>query len=128
MQTGWMYYKKQTEFIKASNVVYLERQLVENFLSNYHHGWMSQETQAESYNETWRSSTRVQLIKNFLAENPSVGAQFKKKLKSDDSDEDLFEYVDEEGLESEEKVKKKSTFCGMFEIHRKNLAQASGLL
>ena len=124
MQTGWMYYKKQTEFIKASNVVYLERQLVENFLSNYHHGWMSQETQAESYNETWRSSTRVQLIKNFLAENPSVGAQFKKKLKSDDSDEDLFEYVDAEGLESEEKVKKKSTFCGMFEIHRKNLAQA----
>ena len=54
MKTGWMYYDKETNYVKASNVVYIEKQLLQYFLSSYHHGWMSEESQAESYNETLR--------------------------------------------------------------------------
>ena len=62
LKTGWMYYSHKTEYVKASNVVYLERQLLEYFLSTYHHGWISEESQAEAYNETWRDSQRVELV------------------------------------------------------------------
>ena len=126
MQTGWMYYKDEAKFIKASNVVYMERQLVENFLSNYHHGWMSEESQAEAYNETWRSSTQVELVNKFLAENPHVGTQFNKKMKEAVSEEEMCERLDDEDLESESAKDEegKKSVCGMFEIHRKNLAQA----
>merc|ERR1719186_529849 len=96
-----MYYKDEAKFIKASNVVYMERQLVENFLSNYHHGWMSEESQAEAYNETWRSSTQVELVKKFLAENPQVGTQFNKKMKEAVSEDEMCERLDDEDLESE---------------------------
>ena len=66
MKTGWMYYDQKTNFVKASNVVYLEKQLLQYFLSSYHHGWMSEESQAKDYNETWRDSMRVELVKKFL--------------------------------------------------------------
>ena len=65
MKTGWMYYDKETNYVKASNVVYIEKQLLQYFLSSYHHGWMSEESQVESYNETWRDSRRVELVKKF---------------------------------------------------------------
>ena len=122
-----MYYKSETGFVKASNVVYLERKLVEYFLSNYHQGWMSQESQAEAYNETWRDSTQVELVKKFLEDNPTVGAQFNKKMKPEDLDF-LSDHLDEEDIELETNTTderlRNSSFCGMFEIHRKNLSQA----
>ena len=70
--------------MKSSNVVYLERKLAESFLSNYHQGWMSQEAQAEAYNETWRESDEVKLVQKFLEENPHVGAQFNKQVRGTD--------------------------------------------
>ena len=126
MKTGWMYYDKETNYVKASNVVYIEKQLLQYFLSSYHHGWMSEESQAESYNETWRDSRRVELVKKFLAENPTVGAQFTRKLKAEEAD--LCDHLNEDELESEtesnpEKVNNTS-YCGMFELHRKHLANA----
>ena len=103
----------------------MERHLVEYFLSNYHHGWMSQETQAEAYNETWRDSKRVELVKEFIEKNPSAGAQFCKKAKPGDPEDLCFQLIDDDiAPQVKSKPKDKKTFCGMFEIHRKNLGQA----
>ena len=122
-----MYYSHKLEFVKASNIVYLERQLLEYFLSTYHHGWISEESQAEAYNETWRDSKQVQLVKIFLDENPLVGVNFKKKNGPANSDDDLCDRFDDDDGESEtfdrDESIRKSSFCGMFEVSRKSLAQ-----
>ena len=78
---------------------------------------MSQEAQAEDYNETWRESVQVQLVKKFLNENPHVGAQFNKKIKP----EEMFfvsDILDEENMDAESKEDpSKRSLCGMLEIH-----------
>ena len=110
--------------MKSSNVVYLERRLAEYFLSNYHQGWMSQEAQAEAYNETWRESVQVQLVQKFLDKNPHVGAQFNKKIKPEEMDF-VIDILDEENVDAESKEDpSKRSLCGMFEIHRKSVGHA----
>ena len=122
LKTGWMFHKKKSDLIKASNVVFFERRLIEYFLSNYHQGWMSQEAQAEAFNETWRDTLEVQLVKKFLDQNPSVGAQFNKKTRPEDTDF-VFNHLDEENLELETSPERKSP-CVMYEMHRKSVGQA----
>ena len=126
MKTGWLFYQEdaKVDFVKSSNVVYLERKLAESFLSNYHQGWMSQEAQAEAYNETWRESDEVKLVQKFLEENPHVGAQFNKKMKPEEMDF-VSDILDEEivDVDSKEDPSKRS-MCGMFELHRKSVGQA----
>jgi hypothetical protein len=126
LKTGWLFYQADSkiEFVKSSNVVYLTRKLAESLMSNYHHGWMSQEAQAEAYNETWRDSVEVQLVKKFLEENSHVGAQFDKKVKPEEM-EFVSDIVDEEdgNVESREDPAKRYT-CRMFELHRKSVGQA----
>ena len=48
MQNGYMFYKQDIKYIKASNEVYLEKQLVEFAMSNFMHGFMSMESAAEA--------------------------------------------------------------------------------
>ena len=94
---------------------------MEYFVSTYHHGWISEESQAESYNEAWRNSKKVELVKRFLNENPLVGQQFKKK---NEGEEDIFErIVDEEAdTDAPPETSRTSSQCYMFELNRKSIA------
>ena len=78
--TGWMLYKNQdVRYVRASNEVYIEINLMEMIISNLHHGWMSAESQAESYNETFRNHKSTKEVKKFLECNPGIGNHFNKK-------------------------------------------------
>ena len=105
------------DFIKASNEVYLERKFMESYICSLQHGWMSMEGQAESYNDLWWNSHKVEIIRRFLDENPSIGRHFDKRIASKDDDEVEF---DEDG---EGKPKSRGESSGMQELHRKSLSQ-----
>ena len=45
---------------------------------------MSQEGQAESYNDLWWNTHKVQIIKEFLCQNPSVGKHFDKVISEEE--------------------------------------------
>ena len=79
--------------IRASNEVYFQKTLVKSYVNNLCHAWMSMEGQAEAYNQTWLSSVEVQLVKLFLAKNPSIGNHFHQKISSVNKAEDLFKYI-----------------------------------
>ena len=61
-----MFYKQEIEYVKASNEVYIEKQLIESFMSNFMHGFMSMESTAEAYNEAFRNTISVHLFKEEL--------------------------------------------------------------
>ena len=63
--------------------------MIESYLCNLQHCFMSQEGQAESYNDLWWNSQKVKLIQQFLSQNPAVGRHFDKRI-SEDDDKDLF--------------------------------------
>ena len=65
MSNGCMFYKQDIPYVKATNEVCLDRSLVESDMSNFMHGFMSMESVAEAYNETFRHSTAMQNSKNF---------------------------------------------------------------
>ena len=80
---------------------------------------MSLEGQAESYNDLWWDSKKVEIIRRFLDKNQSVGKHFDKKIVDIDVDEIQLPFDDDwEGKESG-----KGVFTGMHELHRKNLSQ-----
>ena len=81
MSYGYMFYKQDIPYVKATNEVYLDRSLVESDMSNFMHGFMSQESVAEAYNETFRHSTAVTQLKEFLEKKPSVGNHFNAKVR-----------------------------------------------
>ena len=66
------------------------------------------ETKAESYNETFRGTESVDVIKRFLYFNKEVGMHFKKTSSEDDLAEEDFEDV------SKEDSPKESTVTGMW--------------
>lgn len=116
-KTGWLFYEHEVKFVKASNEVYFEKLFVESGLARFMHGFMSMESQAEAYNETFRNTDNVQEFKKFLEKNPTVGRHFEKKIKAKHDDE----YFDESLDETDEEV---SVASGMFELHRKSVSQA----
>ena len=81
MSNGYMFYKEDIPYVKATNEVYLDRSLVESEMSNFMHGFMSMESAAEAYNETFRNSTAVTQLKEFLDKNPLVSHHFNAKIK-----------------------------------------------
>jgi hypothetical protein len=81
MVNGYMFYKQDIPHIKASNEVYLEKSLVESAMSNFMHGFMSMESAAEAYNETFRHCDSVKQFKDFLDKNPFVCNHFNAKRK-----------------------------------------------
>ena len=55
MSNGYMFYKEDIPYVKATNEVYLDRSLVESEMSNFMHGFMSMESAGEACNETFRN-------------------------------------------------------------------------
>lgn len=116
VKNGWAHYKKhEATLVKSSNVVFFTPEMVNNYASLLHHGWLSQEGQSEAYNETHRNSPKVGIFKDFLIKNPNVGKQFAKKVNQSDSDMPIpfnDDYNDGQCSNT------------MFEMHRKNVSQA----
>ena len=121
MQNGYMFYKQDIKYIKASNEVYLEKQLVESAMSNFMHGFMSMESAAEAYNETFRNSDSVKLFKEFLGKNPKVGNHFNEKLKENNVDEDIDIPLSDHFNEKEAEENGYRVQNGMHELHRKSI-------
>ena len=113
MINGWLFYKKQiVDIYRASNEVYFEKQIVKVFLSNLHHSWMSFEGMSEAYNEAFRQSEGVAVIRNFLVQNQNVCNHFKRSVKCDEDIGPIYEEEDS----SNDKLN------DMHEMHRKNLS------
>ena len=90
---------------------------MESYICSLQHGPISMEGQAESYNDLWWASHKVDIIHRFLDQNPSIGRQFDKRISSNDDDE---VEIDEDG---EGKPNSRGEYSGMQELHRKSLSQ-----
>ena len=123
-KTGWLFYEKDINFVKASNEVYFEKMLVEGGMARFMHGFMSMESQAEAYNETFRNSDKVKQFKLFLAQNPKVGKHFDIKIKAKPADDEFFAPMSEDYNEKDAEDKGLSIFSGMYEMHRKSVSSA----
>ena len=124
MTSGYMFYRQEVDCVKASNEVYLEAAFLNSCLSNFMHGFMSMESTAEAYNESFRSTQTVRLFKEFLEGNKKVGQHFNAKTKAHDKNEDLFlpgnhnfnqKRVEDSGLQIQN---------SMHELHRKSVVNA----
>ena len=124
MKNGYMFYKQDIPYIRASNEVYLEKSLVESEMSNFMHGFMSMESAAEAYNETFRNSDEVQLIKEFLEKNPKVGKHFNTKIKQINPEEEIDVPLNEEFNEKDAETNGHRIQNGMHELHRKSVGNA----
>ena len=112
--TGWLFYNTQPiDFIEASQEVYFERKMMESYLCNLQHCFMSQEGQAESYNDLWWNSHKVQIIQQFLRQNPSVGKHFDKVISAED---DL-------PLLTDSSASDRGCSSGMQNMHRKSVSK-----
>ena len=85
------------------------------------------EGQAEAYNQTWLSSVEVQLVKLFLAKNPSIGNHFHQKISSVNKAEDLELPENENSNEGDSLRAGQPMFTGMAEMHRKSLSQVMSI-
>ena len=85
------------------------------------HGFMSLESQAEAYNETFRNSVEVEIMKSFLSKNPLIGRHFDRKMNSQPSDEDIFFSNSCEFNEDDTEKEGMSVYSGVHEMHRKSL-------
>jgi hypothetical protein len=124
MSNGYMFYKQDIPYVKATNEVYLDRSLVESDMSNFMHGFMSMESAAEAYNETFRHSTAVTQLKEFIDKNPSVGNHFNAKVR----ETKVGDYVDvplsDDFNEKEAEEKGRSIQNGMHELNRKSVVSS----
>ena len=60
---GWKFYEEgKFKNIRASNEVFIEKNLVEYYLCLLHHGWLSSEGSSEAYNELHRETENVEKI------------------------------------------------------------------
>ena len=111
---GWKYYEDEKFVsIRASNEVFLDKSLVENYLALLHHGWVSSEGKCEAYNELHRDSVNVQKIQRFFNKNEKIGRHFNQKVNLSVDNPDFVT-----GIEGN------STFNGMHELHQKSLSSA----
>ena len=123
-QNGYMFYKQEVNFIKASNEVYLEKLLVESAMSNFMHGFMSMESTAEGYNETFRHSNSVKLFKEFLHKNQSIGNHFNTKIKENNSNDDIDIPLSDHFNEKEAEAAGHHVQKSMHELHRKSVVSS----
>ena len=118
---GWKFYGHlEFRHVRASNEVFIEKDLVEDYLALLHHGWLSSEGKCEAYNELYRDSKQVHRIAEFLRKNNQVGHHFDQHMKCSSSDEVNQPHTDVGGVSDN----KSCTFTGMHELHRKSLTSA----
>ena len=98
--------------------------LVEGGMAHFMHGFMSMESQAEAYNETFRNSDKVEQFKLFLAQNPKVGKHFEKKINAKPADDEYFIPMSDDFNEKDAAEKGLPIFSGMYEMHRKSVSSA----
>ena len=82
--------------VRASNEVFFTSLSLEAYFSEFHHGWLSAETKAKSYNETHRGSKNCKRIDIFTSFHPKKMAHFNKK-----SDKDELVVENEENYDDE---------------------------
>ena len=113
--TGWLFYKNQPfYFVEASHEVYFEQKLIESYLCNLQHCFMSFEGQAESYNDLWWNTHKVNIIQKFISMNPAVGKHFDREIVNREEEDD--DGVDEV---------KRGTFSGMQSMHCKSVSKVA---
>ena len=110
----------QVNVTRASNYVYFSSLSVAAYFSEFHHGWLSAETKAESYNETHRGSHNCKKMDRFALFHPKSMVHFEKKSIAD---EIVVEH-DEDGNDFEDDVKSHETMSRSWEMKRKSLKQA----
>ena len=105
--TGYKFYAENlgVSVEEGSSEVYFDSLLVKSHMAELQHGWMSAIAKAESYNETFLETAKVESFKLFLKYNPQVGVHFRKKSKGAENE-----------LEEDEDLNK------MFEMKRKSLS------
>ena len=90
-KSGWKFYPTELQhYTKASSEVYISSRLIDSYMADLHHGFMSIECKAEAYNEMFRNSYQVKTVKSFLALNPKVGGHFKLKGKLSEGKTSMF--------------------------------------
>ena len=124
MQNGYMFYTKAVGYVKASNEVYIEKSLVDSAMSNFMHGFISMESTAEAYNETFRNSNCVTLFKDFVLQNPSIGNHFNLKIKETNSSEDLDIPLSDNFNAKKAEADGHFVQNSMHELHRKSVVSA----
>ena len=101
---------------RSSTEVYCTDILLQSYKSELQHSFTSVEGKAESYNEIWRSTDKVNKFKLFLKFHPEVGNHFNSKKEKDYVEDDVDNEMDEQG---EQDVENK-----MHELKRKSLSSA----
>ena len=124
MTNGFMFYKQDIDYVKASNEVFLEKAFLESCLSNLMHGFISMESTAEAYNETFRNSNSSRLFQEFLNKNKDIGNHFNAKMKELDPNEDLDIAANENFNQAGVEATGSSVQNSMHELHRKSIANA----
>ena len=68
---------------RSSTEVYCTDILLQSYKSELQHSFTSVEGKAESYNELWRSTEKLDFFKMFLKFHPQVGKHFDSKKDKD---------------------------------------------
>ena len=91
---GFRYYPKSllSQVIRGSLEAYFTTSFIDGYFSELHHGWLSSETKAESYNMTHLGSYNTERIKMFLKFNPEQCKHFnKRKIEAGDEEDECQE-------------------------------------
>ena len=124
-KNGNFHYQERAQNVKASEEVFMTKDLVEFYLNLRNHSQVSYEGFSESYNETWRGQPNVAIILKFLEKNPDLKKRFDKNL---EKSEEIFQDNDNEKVDSEVDLKPRrqagTSFTGFHELHRKNVSNA----
>ena len=78
---GFRYYPTslKTSVVRGSNEVYFSTSLINGAFSELHHGWLSAETKAESYNMTHLATYNTERIETFIKFNQDKCKHFNKR-------------------------------------------------
>ena len=110
----------QVGVTRASTEVYFTSISVEGYFAELHHGWLSAESKAESYNETHRGSQECKAMERFARFHPKKMAHFDKKTE----DEDMDVEVDDDNPGDQTKNEEVKRISRVWEMKRKSLKQA----
>ena len=116
-KAGNFHYVKRRKTTRASDEVYIEKNLIEFYLNLRMHSQVTFEGFSESYNATWRNTRKVELVQMFLEKHPELKKNFDKSL---ENSEEVFEKIGEEEVQRVVG----NTFSGFHELSRKSLSLA----
>ena len=101
------------EVTRSSTEVYCTDILLQSYKSELQHSFTSVEGKAESYNELWRSTDRLDFFMLFLKFHPDVGKHFDSRKTREPMEDDDEDEVNEHGNKMHE-LKRKSLSSAFF--------------